>query len=42
MITCLAVFYVYVGVVAQGWNRYGFNDDLSLYVKVKKKDGIRW
>ncbi len=42
LISCLSAFFVYVGVVGQGWNQFGFNDDLSLYKKVKKKYGIRW
>ncbi|MFT5708725.1 MAG: hypothetical protein ACI9ES_003029 [Oceanospirillaceae bacterium] len=42
MITCLSVFFIYVGVVGQGWNQNALSDDLSLYAKVKKKYGIRW
>lgn len=42
LILCLSLFFVYVGVVGQGWNQYGLNDDLSLYEKIKKRYGIRW
>jgi peptidoglycan/LPS O-acetylase OafA/YrhL len=42
MIICLSLLFVYVGVVGQGSNQYGLNDDLSLYTKVKNKYGIRW
>ena len=38
----LSVFFVYVGIVGQGWNQYGMSDDLSLYNKIKKKYGLRW
>ena len=38
----LSVFFVYVGVVGQGWNQYSLNDDFSLYKKIKEKYGIRW
>jgi len=38
----LSVFFTYVGIVGQGWNQYGFRDDLTLYNKIKKKYGLRW
>ncbi len=38
----LSLFAIYVGIVGQGWNHYGFSDDINLYKKVKKKYGLRW
>lgn len=41
-VTAMSTFFIYVGIVGQGWVRHSFNDDLSLYKKVKEKYGIRW
>jgi hypothetical protein len=35
-------FFVYVGIVGQGWVQYDFRDDLSLYKKIKEKYNLRW
>jgi hypothetical protein len=37
----LALFFAYVGVFGQGWDRNSFSDDIKLYKQVKKKYGIR-
>jgi hypothetical protein len=42
LLICISTFFVYVGVVGQGWNQYGFRDDLNLYSEIKKKYKIRW
>lgn len=39
---CMSLFFVYVGIVGQGWNQHGFRDDLTLYSKIKKKYAIHW
>jgi len=38
----LSAFFVYVGIVGQGWYQYSMSDDLRLYRKIKEKYGIRW
>jgi len=38
----LSIFFVYVGIVGQGWSEHSISDDLSLYAKIKNKYGIRW
>ncbi|TYK64859.1 hypothetical protein [Colwellia echini] len=42
VILSFSLYFVYVGVIGQGWNQYSLNDDLSLYVKIKKRYGLRW
>lgn len=42
LIIFLSIFFVYVGIVGQGWLQYSISDDLSLYKKIKEKYGIRW
>jgi hypothetical protein len=37
----LALFFAYVGIFGQGWDRNSFSDDIKLYKQVKKKYGIR-
>ena len=42
VVLAMSFFFIYVGVVGQGWAQYSFDDDLSLYKKIKEKYGIRW
>lgn len=42
MLLCISGFFIYVGILGQGWNQYGIRDDLSLYKKTKQKYGTRW
>ena len=42
IVLALSIFFVYVGVIGQGWNQNSLTDDFSLYKKVKEKYGIRW
>ncbi len=42
VILTMSLFFVYVGVVGQGWVQHSFSDDVSLYKRIKKKYGIRW
>ena len=42
LVAFLSLFFVYVGIVGQGPNRYDFSDDLKLYKKIKKKYRMRW
>lgn len=36
LILYISLSFIYIGIVGQGWNQYDFNDDLSLYAKIKK------
>ena len=42
VVLVMSLFFVYVGIVGQGWVQYSFSDDVSLYKKIKEKYGIRW
>jgi len=42
LIIFISIFFIYIGVVGQGWNQYDIADDLSFYEKIKKKYDIRW
>jgi hypothetical protein len=39
-VLAMSMFFVYVGVVGQGWVQHSFSDDVSLYKKIKKKYNI--
>ncbi|PCM46103.1 hypothetical protein CPA50_09185 [Marinobacter sp. ANT_B65] len=42
LIIIISIFFIYIGIVGQGWNQYDIADDLSFYKKIKKKYNIRW
>lgn len=42
VVLAISFFFIYVGIVGQGWYQYAFSDDVNLYKKVKEKYGIRW
>ena len=42
VVLAMSFFFIYVGVIGQGWVQHSFSDDLNLYKKVKEKYGIRW
>ena len=42
VVVAMSFYFIYVGIVGQGWVQYSFSDDVNLYKKIKEKYGIRW
>ncbi len=42
VVASMSFYFLYVGIVGQGWVQHSFRDDISLYKRIKEKYGFRW